>query len=364
MALELEKQLPLELAIVVPTFNESGNIVPLLEVRELVRDLAKRAARKLCRQAAGLPGGLNVARRLRRRSVAIVMYHGVIEQPLPIFNWTQLNREDFNAQIAFLSDEYRILPLAETLERLSRRLPLPERVVCITFDDGFRSNLRTAYPILLKHHAPATVFLVTSLIGTSRPPWPEQLYCSFATTNLLSIQFDGISIPLETSQDKTTAFVTIASRLKSLPVDEKEARLQQLQDRLGRFAEDYDAFAMLDWNEVEKLNAEGLVSFGSHTHTHQIMSRCSLEKQRFELLSSRKLMLEHVGNADLFAYPNGSPADYTRETKQLLSELGYGFALTAIRGLNTSETDVYELRRVGIGADMSFSRFQVRMLGW
>jgi len=34
MALQLETQLPLELAIVVPTFNESRNIVLLLEALE------------------------------------------------------------------------------------------------------------------------------------------------------------------------------------------------------------------------------------------------------------------------------------------------------------------------------------------
>jgi transposase len=68
--------------------------------------------------------------------------------------------------------------------------------------------------------------------------------------------------------------------------------------------------------------------------------------------------------ADLFAYPNGTPADYTSETKRLSSEAGYECALTTIRGVNTSETDFYELRRVGVGADMSFSEFQVGMLGW
>jgi peptidoglycan/xylan/chitin deacetylase (PgdA/CDA1 family) len=292
------------------------------------------------------------------------MYHGVVEQPLPMFNWCQLHREEFDAQIAFLSNEYRVLPLSEIVERLRRGLPLPERAVCITFDDGFRNNLRTAYPILLKYQAPATIFLVTSLIGTSQPPWPEQLYCGFASTKRGAVQFDETSFPLKSQQDKTTAFVKIASRLKSLPVDRKEAELQHLLDTLGRFSKDYDAFAMLDWKEVEKLNAAGLVSFGSHTHTHQILSRCSPERQHFELLTSRKLMLEHLGKADLFAYPNGSPADYTSETKRLSSELGYECALTTIRGLNTSKTDPYELRRVGVGADMSFSEFQVGMLGW
>ena len=75
-------------------------------------------------------------------------------------------------------------------------------------------------------------------------------------------------------------------------------------------------------------------------------------------------MLDHLGKADLFAYPNGSPADFTCETKRLLSELGYGSAVTTIRGVNTIKTDTYELRRVGVGANTSFSQFEVGMLGW
>ena len=236
--------------------------------------------------------------------------------------------------------------------------------MCITFDDGFRNNLRTAYPILLKYKAPATVFLVTSLIGTSLPPWPEQLYCGFASTKRSFIRFDGRSVSLQTYQDKTAAFTKIASRLMSLPVERKEAVLQQLLDMLGQFAEDYDALGMLDWEEVKKLNDGCLVSFGSHTHTHQILSRCSPERQHFELLTSRNLMLENLGSADLFAYPNGTSADYTRETKRLVSEVGYRCALTTIRGANTSKADPYELRRVGVGAGMSFSEFRGRMIGW
>lgn len=331
----------------------------------MLKGITKRATRKMLRAAAALPGGLPLIRRLQRGSVALVMYHGVVERPLEVFNWSQLHRDEFEKQIEVLTEEYQVFPLREIVERLNRGLSLPEKAVCITFDDGFRNNLRSAYPILLKYKAAATVFLVTSLMGATLPPWPDQLYFALAKTERASIRFEGEEIPLTTPQNRAAAYPKISARLKRLPVEKKDAVLEQLLDQLGRFSTQGDeALEMLRWEEIEKLNAEGLVTFGSHTHTHPILSQCSPERQRFELQTSREMMLEHLGRADLLAYPNGSPADFTGETKRLSRELGYECALSTIRGVNTPDSDRYELRRVGVGADLSFSDFRIGMLGW
>jgi peptidoglycan/xylan/chitin deacetylase (PgdA/CDA1 family) len=328
----------------------------------MLKSTAKKAASRLC---VAIPGGLRFVRRLRRRSLVITMYHGVVEQSLPVFNWCQLQRDSFENQIAFLSDAYRILPVTEVIERLRRGLPLPERTASITFDDGFRSVLRTAYPILSKYQAPATVFLVTGLIGTDQMPWPERLYCGLAATELAAIRLDGTVFSLRTRSDRAGAFLSIGSHLIALPREKKEELLTILLKELGQFSlQDREALAMLSWEEVDKLNATGLVSFGSHTHTHEILSRCSPEFQRDELQTSRNLLLEHLGGADLFAYPNGAPADYTNVTKQLLVQLGYKCGLTTVWGVNNRPSDLYELQRIGIGADTSFSEFQIGMLGW
>jgi peptidoglycan/xylan/chitin deacetylase (PgdA/CDA1 family) len=114
---------------------------------------------------------------------------------------------------------------------------------------------------------------------------------------------------------------------------------------------------------VDALRATGLVEFGSHTHTHPILSRCSLARQEHELRASRDVLRERLGRADLFAYPNGSRADFTSATQDLLRRLGYRCGVTTIPGLNRRGRDLYELRRVHVGADTSFATFEVRMLG-
>jgi peptidoglycan/xylan/chitin deacetylase (PgdA/CDA1 family) len=89
----------------------------------------------------------------------------------------------------------------------------PARAVALTFDDGYQSVFRTAFPVLRRRGFTATVFLTTGAIGTSadpaRPPHP------------------------------------------------------------GRRS-------MLSWPEIQEMRAAGF-SFGAHTHTHPNLTRLHFE---------------------------------------------------------------------------------------
>jgi peptidoglycan/xylan/chitin deacetylase (PgdA/CDA1 family) len=293
------------------------------------------------------------------------MYHGVTDRRLEVWNWCQLFREDFQRQIEFLSHEYKVLPLSEVAERLIAGSPLPEHAACVTFDDGFRNNLTVAYPILATYQVPATIFVVTSLMDSNQPPWPERLYNALTCTAIDLLNFEGAQFSLASSADRSVAFQKIMSRLKASQVGVKDALMDRLLADLGEAPVKHDsALAMLSWQEVAKLNASGLITFGSHTHTHQILARCTTDRQRFELSISRSFLLERLGNADLFAYPNGKPEDYTAETRALLSSCGYKCAVSTSKGLNNHTTSIYELNRMGVGADMGFAEFEAALLGW
>jgi peptidoglycan/xylan/chitin deacetylase (PgdA/CDA1 family) len=117
------------------------------------------------------------------------------------------------------------------------------------------------------------------------------------------------------------------------------------------------------WEEIEQLARTGIVDFGSHTHAHPILSTCSVLRQHEELARSQRLLRERLGQADLFAYPNGRRCDFTVQTTTILRELGYRCGLTTIPGLNRHGVDLFQLRRVNLGSDVTLKKFERFLVG-
>lgn len=72
----------------------------------------------------------------------------------------------FEQQMTWLVDNgYRVVRLSELGEFIAGRRPLPRRSVVLTFDDGYASFHRHAYPVLQKYGLPATVFVYSDFVG-------------------------------------------------------------------------------------------------------------------------------------------------------------------------------------------------------
>jgi len=79
----------------------------------------------------------------------------------------------FRRQMAYLKRfGYRVLDLEAAVQALFGGAALPSRSVVLTFDDGYRSFREHAFPVLKRFGFPATVFLVSGLLG-KRAEWLE-----------------------------------------------------------------------------------------------------------------------------------------------------------------------------------------------
>jgi peptidoglycan/xylan/chitin deacetylase (PgdA/CDA1 family) len=80
----------------------------------------------------------------------------------------------FQDQMAFLAREgYRVTDVVGAVDLLAGGEPL-SRVVCLSFDDGYRDVAENALPVLAAHGFRATVFLATGVIdGTAPLSWYE-----------------------------------------------------------------------------------------------------------------------------------------------------------------------------------------------
>jgi peptidoglycan/xylan/chitin deacetylase (PgdA/CDA1 family) len=106
----------------------------------------------------------------------------------------------------------------------------------------------------------------------------------------------------------------------------------------------------------------GGIHFGSHTATHPILSRVDRAQARREIVESKQRIEEQLGvPVEGFAYPNGTRADFLPETKSLLREVGYSYAVTTIPGANEPGSDAFELHRATPWDEDIFA-FGVRLL--
>lgn len=73
----------------------------------------------------------------------------------------------FEEQMQYLASEgYRVVSLDALVAYTALGGQLPRKSVVLTFDDGYKSFLQYAYPILTKHGFTATLFVYTDYVGT------------------------------------------------------------------------------------------------------------------------------------------------------------------------------------------------------
>lgn len=74
--------------------------------------------------------------------------------------------ERFDQQMGWLKQRWKPIPLDRLVDALEQGTSLDRRSVVVTFDDGTAELFTNAFPALVRHEIPATVFLIVGRIGT------------------------------------------------------------------------------------------------------------------------------------------------------------------------------------------------------
>jgi peptidoglycan/xylan/chitin deacetylase (PgdA/CDA1 family) len=302
----------------------------------------------------------------RRRSLIVLNYHRIGDahnQPYDpgVFTAT---REEFSDQVDFLERRYDILNLDQAIQVVTDG-PWPKRsAVLITFDDGYRDNFDEAFPILAKRGVPATFFLVSSMVGSSKPMWWDSL--AWIVKNSRRRQFrleypselviDLDAIPVETAVRQVLHMFRIADQI------DLDRYLEQLEAACDRPRPESGDRLFLGWDEAAKMLAGGM-SIGSHSHTHRIMSRLSPRSQCEEALVSRQILSERLGcEIDAFAYPVGRQSAFSPVTMNAVRDAGYQIAFSFFGGVNRAgPINRFDLLRLDVSVTRRLTQFRSRM---
>lgn len=90
----------------------------------------------------------------------VLMYHHLVSEGAASED-TVVTEDSFRAQIAALSEAgYTTVTPEDVIAFVEDGVPLPDKPLMITFDDGYTSNLTIAAPILEEYGMCATVFVI------------------------------------------------------------------------------------------------------------------------------------------------------------------------------------------------------------
>ncbi len=110
--------------------------------------------------------GLNILtkRHLKNsRKIMVVMYHMISENPDHI-NTYCISPNEFEEDIIYLKNNNYVFSFPDEIDKTASLYP-DKNIAVLTFDDGYESDYIYALPVLEKHGAKATFFIIGSMIG-------------------------------------------------------------------------------------------------------------------------------------------------------------------------------------------------------
>ncbi|MEZ5385771.1 MAG: polysaccharide deacetylase family protein [Prosthecobacter sp.] len=312
-------------------------------------------------KAAALVGSgfASIVRTRRARETTIMTFHGLCEGSgdMGILDWSlHLPVEVFRSVCALLAAEYHVIPMSYFIEARSKKKTLPANSVVLTFDDGFESNFKLAYPILKRFNLPATIYATTGFLDGTDVLWFQRIDLAFGRTRKESLTWKindrKLRLPLKTRKERQDSLVELMPELKMLPDADLLGEVNRLERALcvdpPRLNDLPASMRPLTWADANQMISEGLIEIGGHTHTHPILSRCESFSMKAEITTCRDRILAETGVAPVsFAYPNGGEDDYAHETVKMVKSAGFKSACTTMSGRVDAGSSLFQLPRYG-----------------
>ncbi len=289
--------------------------------------------------------------RWRHDRLLILGYHGLAQYDEHLWKPDLfITAELFESRLRFLRNNgFNILPLDIALSQL-RAGTLPERSVCLTFDDGYVDFHRIAHPLLRIYRAPATVYLTTYYCERNLPiPGITAAYMLW-----MSPQFSG---PLKTlpsfgevnlrSTDQrrrvSTAVGVFINDDRTMSPAVKHELLGALADELGfdlATLHQRRLMHLMSPDEIGCVAREG-VDIQLHSHRHWVPEDEILVRR--EILENRERIEAITGRPAVhFCYPSGV---HYPELLGWLRKLDIRSATTCESGLAAATDDPLMLPR-------------------
>jgi len=322
--------------------------------------------RELLARVCSMTGFTSLFEQLRKhRSIIVLNYHRIgntdeTRYDPGVFSATA---EEFEWHIDYLKRHFEIATLDQVVAMVRGEAPV-RSCVLITFDDGYRDNYEVAFPRLRAAGVPATFFLPTSFIGSDRLPWWDLIAFIVKNGRKSSIRMSyphAVEFDIESQGHKAV----IANVLRAYKHPDMKDHDRFITDLLASadstLPREEAEVCYMNWQQAREMH-EGGMAFGSHTHSHEILSKLAVEQQHEELRLSREIMERELNRQiTALAYPVGGRNAFTDQTQDMARQSGYLAAFSFYGGFNVAgKIKPYDIQRFGVD-QQSQPRFRLQM---
>jgi len=282
-----------------------------------------------------------------------VFWHGIAPDPLPPeFDSKDPGPSTFKAQVEFLAQRYHPITVWDFLDLIDGACSVSsysKPPILLGFDDGFKSVIANALPILTQLGVPAVFFVVAGVIENPHfIPWFVQRRYVIRRTGRKRIMYQGISLDLASPQDRERAHRLSERAFRGATCEqEREAVLTGFAEALGvprPGVEDLDCdLRFIADEDLRQLNQSSILAVASHATTHRHLGDLGLVEQQDELRRSDAILRRYGSYCPVIAYPAGSFDSTTTSLAQEIYRAGFAVSSGASFG------NPYAYPRVGLG---------------
>jgi len=325
-------------------------------------------------------GALGAVMRLRRYApapmVSIVTYHHVAEHD-PAYPYdpdvADATPAQFRRQLETLARHMNPIGIDELIGAIGGA-PLPKNPVMVTFDDGYRSCLEVALPILRAVGVRATFFIATSFVSERRLYWWERIALLLGQARKQATSKTAvIAYPYTIALDLEDP--AAGKALTDVVKDTEDLDIDRFLDELGKVLEvdwnpqieaDHANRLIMTWDQIRVLMRAGM-DIESHGRRHRVLQTLDNGALEDELAGSRRDLEAQLGRpVRAIAYPVGRRIHGQPRLRDALAAAGYQLGLSNHSGVNRwwppplrglAPIDRFDVRRLALDRTMSDAMF-------
>tara|TARA_X000000950_G_scaffold171986_1_gene209531 strand:+ start:2802 stop:3725 length:924 start_codon:yes stop_codon:yes gene_type:complete len=298
-------------------------------------------------------------------TLEIISYHYV--RPIKNSNYPNikgLEIEGFLRQMDFFKKKKSVLTTQQVKDFFLKGTKIPKNSVWLTFDDGYKDHINFVVPILENFNFDAIFFPVTNtyiknilldvnaihyIIAKSdcENQLIDRLKYEMANEGLSNMYFEklweNINKKRMFDSEKISFFKILLQHNLSSTIRKKIIK-RLFKDLIGKNQKQFSRELYMNKQDLKYLIKKGF-SIGTHTTSHQWLTKLSYEEQKYEITNSIK-ELKKINSSEknwIICFPHGL---YDENTLKILEEYNFSLGLKNKGGrVKSRHQKRYELPR-------------------